>query len=73
MLLAIHDFEHLSLGEIGARLGVPVKTVKSRLFSARRSLEGATICGTISGRQGRFARERPASSILGGQPLESNS
>ena len=40
-LLALHHFEHLSLGEIGERLGVPSKTVKSRLFSARRSLERA--------------------------------
>jgi hypothetical protein len=72
-LLALHRLEHLSLGEIGAQLGVPGKTVKSRLFSARRSLERAPICGTISGSQGRFGRERPASSILGGQHLESNS
>jgi RNA polymerase sigma-70 factor (ECF subfamily) len=40
-LLALHHFEHLSLDEIAARLGVPSKTVKSRLFSARRSLERA--------------------------------
>jgi RNA polymerase sigma-70 factor, ECF subfamily len=40
-LLALHHFEHLPLAEIGARLGVPEKTVKSRLFSARRSLERA--------------------------------
>jgi RNA polymerase sigma-70 factor (ECF subfamily) len=40
-LLALHHFDHLSLDEIGARLGVPSKTVKSRLFSARRSLEHA--------------------------------
>lgn len=40
-LLALHHFEHLSLEEIGARLGLPAKTVKSRLFSARRSLERA--------------------------------
>lgn len=40
-LLALHHFEHLSLAEIGERLGVPGKTVKSRLFSARRSLESA--------------------------------
>ena len=37
-LLALHHFEHLSLESIGERLGVPGKTVKSRLFSARRSL-----------------------------------
>jgi RNA polymerase sigma-70 factor (ECF subfamily) len=40
-LLALHHFEHLSLGDIGERLGVPGKTVKSRLFSARRALERA--------------------------------
>jgi RNA polymerase sigma-70 factor (ECF subfamily) len=40
-LLALHHFEHLSLDEIGERLGVPSKTVKSRLFSARRLLERA--------------------------------
>ncbi len=40
-LLALHHFEHLSLEDIGMRLGVPTKTVKSRLFSARRSLERA--------------------------------
>ena len=40
-LLALHHFERLPLDEIGARLGVPAKTVKSRLFSARRSLERA--------------------------------
>jgi RNA polymerase sigma-70 factor (ECF subfamily) len=40
-LLALHHHEHLPLEEIGALLGVPAKTVKSRLFSARRSLEQA--------------------------------
>jgi RNA polymerase sigma-70 factor (ECF subfamily) len=40
-LLALHHFEHRSLDDIGARLGVPSKTVKSRLFSARRSLAHA--------------------------------
>ncbi len=40
-LLALHHYEHLSLDDIGVRLGVPAKTVKSRLFSARRSLERA--------------------------------
>jgi RNA polymerase sigma-70 factor, ECF subfamily len=40
-LLALHHFEHLPLDEIGERLGVRGKTVKSRLFSARRSLERA--------------------------------
>jgi RNA polymerase sigma-70 factor (ECF subfamily) len=40
-LLALHHFEHLPLGDIGERLGVPSMTVKSRLFSARRSLERA--------------------------------
>jgi RNA polymerase sigma-70 factor (ECF subfamily) len=40
-LLTLHHLEHLSLREIGDRLGIPEKTVKSRLFSARRSLERA--------------------------------
>jgi len=40
-LLALHHFEHLPLDVIGERLGVPAKTVKSRMFSARRSLERA--------------------------------
>jgi RNA polymerase sigma-70 factor (ECF subfamily) len=40
-LLALHHREHLPLEEIGALLGVPARTVKSRLFSARRSLERA--------------------------------
>jgi RNA polymerase sigma-70 factor, ECF subfamily len=40
-LLALHHFEHLPLDDIGERLGVPGKTVKSRLFTARRSLERA--------------------------------
>lgn len=40
-LLALHHYEHLPLEGIGALLGVPAKTVKSRLFSARRSLERA--------------------------------
>lgn len=40
-LLALHHFEHLPLDDIAERLGVPSKTVKSRLFSARRSLERA--------------------------------
>ncbi len=40
-LLALHHREHLPLEEIGTLLGVPARTVKSRLFSARRSLERA--------------------------------
>jgi len=40
-ILALHHFDHLSLEVIGERLGIPSKTVKSRLFSARRSLERA--------------------------------
>jgi RNA polymerase sigma-70 factor, ECF subfamily len=40
-LLALHHFEHIPLGDIGERLGVPSKTVKSRLFSARRALARA--------------------------------
>jgi RNA polymerase sigma-70 factor (ECF subfamily) len=40
-VLWLHHYEELSLAEIGARLRVPAKTVKSRLFTARRSLERA--------------------------------
>jgi RNA polymerase sigma-70 factor (ECF subfamily) len=40
-LLALHHFEHRSLEQIGQFLGVPAKTVKSRLFTARRALERA--------------------------------
>jgi len=40
-LLALHHLEHLSLRDIGERIGVRDLTVKSRLFSARRSLERA--------------------------------
>jgi RNA polymerase sigma-70 factor, ECF subfamily len=40
-LLALHHFEELSLEAIGLQLGIPAKTVKSRLFSARRALERA--------------------------------
>jgi RNA polymerase sigma-70 factor (ECF subfamily) len=40
-LLALHHHEHLPLDEIGSLLGIPARTVKSRLFSARRSLERA--------------------------------
>jgi DNA-directed RNA polymerase specialized sigma24 family protein len=37
----LHHHEHLPLEDIGALLGIPARTVKSRLFSARRSLERA--------------------------------
>ena len=40
-LLALHHYDHVPLDQIGALLGVPAKTVKSRLFSARRALERA--------------------------------
>jgi RNA polymerase sigma-70 factor, ECF subfamily len=40
-LLALHHHEHLGLEDVGALLGIPARTVKSRLFSARRSLERA--------------------------------
>lgn len=40
-LLALHHLEQLSLVTIGVQLGIPSKTVKSRLFSARRALERA--------------------------------
>ena len=37
--LWLHHYEGLSLADIGHRLNVPAKTVKSRLFTARRALE----------------------------------
>ena len=37
--LWLHHHEGLTLAEIGLRLDVPAKTVKSRLFTARRALE----------------------------------
>ena len=40
-LLALHHFDNLPLEAIGLQIGVPAKTVKSRLFSARRALERA--------------------------------
>lgn len=40
-LLSLHHYEHLGLEHIGVLLGVPARTVKSRLFSARRALERA--------------------------------
>jgi len=41
VVLWMHHYEQRSLGEIGERLGVSAKTVKSRLFTARRALERA--------------------------------
>jgi RNA polymerase sigma-70 factor (ECF subfamily) len=40
-VLWLHHYEDLSLVDIGQRLGVAPKTVKSRLFTARRALERA--------------------------------
>jgi RNA polymerase sigma-70 factor (ECF subfamily) len=40
-LLALHHYEGLSLAEIGDLHALPVRTIKSRLFAARRSLERA--------------------------------
>jgi RNA polymerase sigma-70 factor (ECF subfamily) len=40
-LLVLHHLEGLQLAEIAARLEIPVGTVKSRLFTARRALERA--------------------------------
>ena len=40
-LLALHHLEELSLDAIGRQMGIPARTVKSRLFSARRALERA--------------------------------
>jgi len=42
-ILALHHHDDLSLVEIGQQLGVPAKTVKSRLFTARRALERALL------------------------------
>lgn len=41
VLLVLHHLEGLQLAQIAARLEIPVGTVKSRLFSARRALERA--------------------------------
>jgi RNA polymerase sigma-70 factor, ECF subfamily len=40
-VLVLHYFEELTLAEIAGRNGIPAKTVKSRLFTARRALERA--------------------------------
>ena len=40
-LLVLHYFEELSLAEMAERVGTSAKTVKSRLFTARRALERA--------------------------------
>ncbi len=40
-LLALHYYEELSLTDIADRVGASTKTVKSRLFTARRALERA--------------------------------
>ena len=40
-LLVLHYYEELSLAEIADRIGISAKTVKSRLFTARRALERA--------------------------------
>jgi len=40
-LLVLHYYEDLSLAEIAVRVGASAKTVKSRLFTARRALERA--------------------------------
>lgn len=39
IVIILRHFEELSYDEIGFILGVPVKTVKSRLFTARQSLK----------------------------------
>jgi len=62
----LHHVKHLSLVEIGERLGVPGKTVKSRLFSARRSLERADLrddfrySGSVRTRAARIVDPRRA-------------
>jgi RNA polymerase sigma-70 factor (ECF subfamily) len=40
-LLVLRHRDELPVAEIAARLGIPGGTVKSRLFAARRALEGA--------------------------------
>jgi len=40
-ILVLHHLQHLPLKDIAASLGIPVGTAKSRLFTARRSLERA--------------------------------
>jgi len=40
-VLVLHYYEELSLAEMAGQLGVSAKTVKSRLFTARRALERA--------------------------------
>ena len=40
-VLVLHYYEELSLVDMALRLGIPAKTVKSRLFTARRALERA--------------------------------
>ena len=40
-VLWLHHYEDLSLAEMAERTGVPARTVKSRLFTARRALERA--------------------------------
>lgn len=40
-LLVLRYYDELSLAEIAARVGTSAKTVKSRLFTARRALERA--------------------------------
>jgi len=40
-ILVLHYYDELPLAEIAGRLGIPAKTVKSRLFTARRALERA--------------------------------
>jgi RNA polymerase sigma factor (sigma-70 family) len=38
-ILVLHHLDGLGLAEVGAILGIPVGTAKSRLFAARRALE----------------------------------
>jgi RNA polymerase sigma-70 factor, ECF subfamily len=40
-ILVLHHLQHRPLAEVAAGLGIPVGTVKSRLFAARRALERA--------------------------------
>lgn len=57
-VLVLSDIEGMSYGEIAETLGIPVGTVKSRLFRARRQLQAALYehaveMGYIQAREGR--------------------
>lgn len=51
----LHEVQELSVEETASVLGLPVGTVKSRLFNARRKL-----CETLNGRQEEEIEAQPA-------------